>query len=198
MVCSLEDGHIISETEIESFKITEKVYITCNDRIARLNKDESCIELYDTNSGTPKITVPISKDIISKSSTSDDGRYIIFFGNDRIEFYDTTDNMKKTVLFNESVYNSKEMKQIAGTDYYMLEGYTHNIILDENMKPFMSIPNTTQVADYANKKLLVTESSKLCCEPLYDYEDIIRIADERVGDYVPPQRIIEKYNISVK
>ncbi len=142
---------------------------------------------------------------IGEPVESDDGKYMAVQGDDHsLRIYKSSDKKQKECL--KSIYDIRgvfcSMKKIEGTDHYLLiYSGKFSYLLDEDFNVTARVAN---FHDYSEKKKAFilyryTEGGndyELFYVPLLEYEDIIEMADEFIGDFEPSGEMAERYGLS--
>lgn len=130
-------------------------------------------------------------------AVSGDGKYIAVNSNDGILFiYDTSDKRKvKEIYDSDIVLMHAVFPYLKNARVYIIE----NRVFDENFNMISRLPNGALAAIGKDQKSVVT-GSPYSLDTYYDitlmsYDEMIRKADELLGDFVPGTDICEKYNI---
>jgi len=138
-------------------------------------------------------TENINSKLITETFFSDDRTLIFALFSDHIaKIYDSV-TLKELNSFDAEIthFNSLKYSEVAGC--YILSGMYTSYFLNEDYEIFLE---TERVAEEKDGKLILFNiDGKSYSVPYVEYHELIRKADEFVGDYEPSDIIREKYKI---
>lgn len=144
------------------------------------------------------VNIEIKTDIssISDCAISDDGKYLFVEHDDnRIEIYDTQDGSVKNVIYDVDIEIGRVEYIPDSNKYLAFSKYEFpNFVFTEDLEICSEIP-TCLAYNKQEKVMVCYANSSFYTIPIYTYEELIQIADEILGDYVPSQKIKRKHNI---
>ncbi|MBO4883520.1 MAG: hypothetical protein J5570_08465, partial [Lachnospiraceae bacterium] len=135
----------------------------------------------------------VNSKLLDTSFFSEDGLYIFaMFKNNVGRIYDA-DTLQCLASFDivETVYSKLWLSE--NTEFYILDSLYDSYVFDENWN---IIFKTSKIVAEEDGFFIVSRADDtLCSIPYYDYEYILELADEYLGDYKPSSATKEKYNI---
>jgi len=186
------------------YDFDEDVYFTFLD-LYLCDKTHSYALVYSTkgiitlgNLNNPNFNIEIKTDVssIEHCALSDDGKYFFVEHEDsRIEIYNMSDGSIHTVLYDMDM-DIGRIEYIADLNiYFMYSKYNYpNYALTTDLEVCSDLP--TMLAYNKEDKLMICfGNTYFYTLPYYPYEALIKMADERLGDYAPSEKIKRKHNI---
>lgn len=201
---SLTDGRKLGEITFDDYEIQDKVFVVGEKNLIIYFKfDSPNVEIYDFTTGELINSVYVGADYASNYVVSDDGKYLyVNFPNGTRNFYALDEDLTKVNSLYVDYADGDEFRSIGETDMYLVDSFNKFILLNKDLKPisYYDISNIFDIdtenkviylmdEDYDEDKTLITTI------PYYDYDDLIRFADEYLGDYYPSESTREQFNI---
>lgn len=146
----------------------------------------------------PNIHIEIQSDIssISYCALSDDGKYLFVEHDDnRIEIYDMQDGSIKNIIYDVDIEIGRVEYISELNKYLVFSKYEFpNFVFTEELEICSEIP-TCLAYNKQDQLMICSDRLSFYSIPIYTYEELIQMADELLGDYVPSQKIKRKHNI---
>ena len=188
-----------------TFKLDEDIDASS---IILINKDTYAVseygqklKFYKTGDPKPCLESAISlsiEDSIVKCEYDD--ILCVSYKNCSFEVYSADDSVKLLKSFykmDNQFLNDSSMVYYPGKDIYVLSDasvYNSTYVFDSECNLIAHIP--VAVFFFEDKSLFVYRGSIYdYSSPFYSYEELIKMADEALGDYHPSQRIAAQFNI---
>ena len=158
------------------------------------------VNKFDKYCVVDKTNYPNTDKTVYEVIESDDGKYYAVLNYDgELTIYNAKTNKAVKNLYidglPEKFYYLKKQKS------YVLYGGYDEYFFDRNFKYYTSLPYGMvygSTDDKDEKIALMNGSHDYYCVEIKSYKEVIAKADEILGDYEPGQKIIDKYNITLK
>ena len=195
---SLETGEKIGTVEPQTpIENEDRVYVASEDAVIIIRHDSFIAELYKPGQNTPIATKTIVLEEDYSGFVSDDGKYFCSqFSDGRLDMYSIENGFEKKTFYNDFAIAS-DMKKIAGTDMYLLVAMD-SFILNKDMEIIYRLPYSVDVFIPEEKVFFAFNAAYAVKYPYYEYDELVKIADGKIGDYFPSEREFGQYNISEK
>ena len=177
------------------------------DEIMLINKDTyakvvygECLKVYTVGDSNPcyetEIALSRQDDIIP--CTYKDS-ICIFYKNGNVEMYSIDDTFKliKSFYSMDGLQGAKtKLIYYPEKDIYVMtyEYADCTYVLNSNFEQIALLPATAFYIEEENKFISYGNFDSYMI-PFYSYEELIKMADEKLGIYHPSQRIINQFNI---
>ncbi len=203
---STEDGSFLGEiplrSEEEAYSISaDKVLSASKDYVIYIDEYSSVANLYYIPQSKLICSVDVGADYASNVFISDDGKHLVVsYPTGNMNIYSIEDALKKEcTLYDISGYS--QFMNSLGNGQYVIMGNSGYLILNDQLKPIQTLYDMPQYIDYDNKLIYIKASNlnnttTLSTIPYYEYDDLIKMADDYLKDYKPSDRTIEQYNLS--
>ena len=134
----------------------------------------------------------VNPELVSEALYSDDGKYILVsYTNGMQQILDTeTKSVKKTMTQQKGYENT--LWYCAQWGGYVLDCSNGSIVLNEDFEPICDIGYILGSID--DDLIMWDKDYEHCRVPVVRYNELIRMADEYLGDYEPSQEIRQKYD----
>lgn len=160
------------------------------------DREAGLITLVNLENGSVNNEIHAELGSILYTQISDDGKYIFTECTDgHIDIYEvTTGNLKKTL------YNSKmhlhDIQYVPQENAYFVYGefLATTIALNEDLEIIAHLPVLCRYMTNENRLLCLSDGFFYTL-PFYPYDDLVKMGEEHLGDYVPAEKIKRKYNI---
>ncbi|MCQ2498711.1 MAG: toll/interleukin-1 receptor domain-containing protein [Lachnospiraceae bacterium] len=150
----------------------------------KLLKSKSAEDIIDS---LPDINI----DYVKKAFYSNDESIIVVeYLDDSIIMYDAHTFEKKNTLYDYH-YEFGEMLHAEDIDAYILTAYSLSLILNSDLEV---IADSKPISEYSNGDFIISDEM-LYAIPYVPYAELIKRADDILGDYQPSEEIKGKYNI---
>lgn len=186
------------------YDFSEDVYFSFQDlyicdatlSYALVYPSQGSITLGNLHNPEEKIEIQTDISSIEACAISDNGKYFFVEHEDsRIEIYNMSDGSIQTILYDMDM-DIGRIEYIADKNvYFMYSKYEYpNYALTTDLEVCSDLPN--MLAYNKEEKLMICfGNTYFYTLPYYPYEALIKMADERLGDYAPSEKIKRKHNI---
>lgn len=162
-----------------------------------INTTEGTISFRSREDSGKNDVAKITSNSIQSYAISNDGKYLFVSHIDnRLEIYETeTGTLIKThydspITIYDAIYN--DVMDI----YFISSMYSHEAYcFDANMDLISYFTTFLQLSS-SGTSVLCYNQNVVYELPIYSYEQLIKMTDEILGDYVPSEQILTKHNIS--
>lgn len=200
---SLTDGQKIGEITFENSSLYDRIYVAKDNTLIVMPEGSPNVDIYDIPTGNLLNTVYVGADYSSNQVISDDGKYFyISFPNGTRNIYTADKNFTKLNTLYEDYEYGEEFKNVLGTDMYLFDANYDYYLMNGDFKPIMYLDFINILKIDVSKKLIYVlkesysdNNSYIIAYPYYDYNDLVKLADEYLGDYYPSEAAREQYNI---
>ena len=157
------------------------------------------LEFYKRNAKKPYFTTsrPISRNVDGFHVCYNAKIFSIAYSDGSMEFYsfgDTTELIKTCYV---SIYNASDFDDFTyyrDANIYTLNDSSYTFVFNEDLEITAIIPS--DVYYLPSKDCFVyCADNQFYSVPHYKYDDLIRISDEVLGDYIPSKSTMEQYGI---
>lgn len=179
--------------QIEGIDFSEKLYISAKSGKLIAVNDEA-ISSYDIKTGEQVARLPFSSSFISAFVLSDDGKYLFAVSkNNKLDIYDTGKLEFVTAIYDLDV-QPEQVKYIEALEGYLfIASSGKNRLTDCSFETFANAYDC--VAFREDEQCFIIYGENIYKLPYVPYEEMIKRADELLGDYEPSDYIREKYHI---
>lgn len=152
--------------------------------------------LYIINTKKDKVEKQLNlNNSINTIFFSDDSKYICVVYKDKtIDIIDAKTYEVCCSIFDNTDLQIRKMIYIPENNYYLLLGY-NGYLLNENIDRIASI-NKCIGYDNNTHKLIFRDNDLIYSSPIFTYEELIKLARQKVVDYSSPDWVYAKYGIS--
>lgn len=190
-----------SEEEATTFELNskrstkDKIYVINNKKIVVEDHDNGTIEMYSNGEGKIEAEKELSWGFVNNIVVSSDNKYLLIaYKDNSIEVCDLENKLDVYTTIYDIEYYIKSVNAIE-------EGYIFNASLisiktNKDFEILAGIPfNSGYVKDCG---FLKSNQNGCYYVKNYSLDDLLNMAREQLGDYVPSDRIIKQYNILKK
>ena len=134
----------------------------------------------------------INEQLLEYALYSKDKKYIVAIFTDKvIRIYDTQTKECVGTLISEDE-QIEELRYSELTNCYILSG-SNSYLMDDKFNVFCETCRI--VGEEGNELILMSQDFDVYRIPSLSYEDMLKRADEYLGDYTPPEEVCQKYGI---
>ena len=197
---------LLTGEKVSVFKLDEDI---SPDSIVLINKDTYAMveygnkmKFYKIGDSKPIFESPISlskNDQILKCAYND--VLCVSFENNCFEIYSIEDDsvklMKSFYSMNYNYFSDSSMIYYPEKNIYVLSEskYDATYVFNSDCEIIAFLPRSAFFIESENRFISHDASDDCYSSPFYSYEELIKMADEILGDYHPSQRIAAQFNI---
>ena len=198
-LCRYRDGRFY--IQFDEDKSSVAVYVPHNGEGVTLLGDvdpEESVEInrYDIQKPDEEYSSSISGEALKTAILSDDGKYYAAQSSDgETTFLDAASGREIRTIYLDGYLCG--FHRIDQYDCYIVSDSNHHYFFDSDFRCFTEIDGSAVAGIASNGKdpVIYGGYGDYYAISLYSYEEILKKADELLGNYVPGERIREKYNI---
>lgn len=142
-----------------------------------------------------KITDVKSQYVRKAIYSSDDTMILLKMTDGSFRIYDKKKHKLIKVLYDMTDGNVDSFVYLEKENIYIVSNYSYSYILDGNLN-YIAVVNC--ICGYEDGSLIIKDCEQYYKVPYVKYSEMIKMADEILGDYEPEEKLIEKYNMTVK
>ncbi len=201
-ISSLPDGNLVANITIQE-ENPDDVYLINQDTILVIKSGQP-FSVYRTGQSEPIFKserVVTAKEYIVPVSYKD--MFLIYYRDGFLEAYEVGSSVEKiNTVYNMDFSSIEDPSYIEEKDCYILKGIPETIIFNKDFNPILSLPNKWDYLPYENNfveyEYSFNNAEYQVRMPFWSYNEIIKKADEIIGDYRPSARVSAQYNINVR
>ena len=159
-----------------------------------LDPTNSTMGVYVPGDDKPKLSPDLRYGVPNKALYSDDSKYIfLFYKNGTVQIFDAAEFKEVKVLFTDDNM-AYGVYKIDATGGYAIRGSQGILLNDE----FDEIATLNDLTGYNKEKgmLMFRDSTGYYECPILSYDEIMKKAGDEIANFVPDERLLNKYGIS--